>query len=96
MYADIMNVPYKYVTTLDDIRTVFDYMKSCEVILVDTIGRSNKNIIHLNELNMFVQSIQSDEVTLVVSAGMKQQDLNGFINSFKGIKFKKCYCYKIR
>lgn len=95
MYADIMNIPYKYVTTLDDIRNVFDYMKSCEVVLVDTIGRSNKNIIHLNELNMFVQSIQSDEVTLVISAGMKQQDLDGFINSFKGIKFKNVIVTKL-
>lgn len=95
MYADIMNIPYKYVTTLEDIRNVFDYMKSCEVVLVDTIGRSNKNIIHLNELNMFVQSIQSDEVTLVVSAGMKQQDLDGFINSFKGIKFKNVIVTKL-
>ncbi|EIA23070.1 Flagellar biosynthesis protein FlhF [Candidatus Arthromitus sp. SFB-1] len=44
---------------------------------------------------MFVQSIQSDEVTLVVSAGMKQQDLNGFINSFKGIKFKNVIVTKL-
>ncbi len=95
IYGEIMNIPYKYVTTLNDIRTVFDDMKSCDVILVDTIGRSNKNIIHLNELNMFVQSIQSDEVTLVISAGMKDQDLEGFVNSFKGIKFKNVIITKL-
>ena len=86
MYADIMNIPYKSVMTLNDIRSVFDDMKACDVILVDTIGRGNKNIIQLNELSMFVQSIQSNDVSLVVSAGMKEQDVDLFINSFKGIK----------
>lgn len=95
MYGEIMNIPYKYVTTLNDVRSVFDDMRYCDVILVDTIGRSNKNIIHLNELNMFIQSIHSNEVTLVLSAGMKQQDLEGYVNSFKGIKFNNVIITKL-
>lgn len=95
MYADIMNIPYKSVTTLNDIKVVFDSMKSCDVILIDTIGRSNKNIIQLNELNMFVQSIPSDQISLVVNAGMKQQDIDLFISSFKGIKFKNVIVTKL-
>lgn len=95
MYADIMNIPYKSVMTLNDIRSVFDDMKACDVILVDTIGRGNKNIIQLNELSMFVQSIQSNDVSLVVSAGMKEQDVDLFINSFKGIKFTNVIVTKL-
>lgn len=95
MYADIMNIPYKSVMTLGDIRNVFDDMKSCDVILVDTIGRGNKNIIQLNELSMFVQSIQSHDVSLVVSAGMKQQDVDLFIDSFRGIKFTNVIVTKL-
>ena len=70
-------------------------MKACDVILVDTIGRGNKNIIQLNELSMFVQSIQSNDVSLVVSAGMKEQDVDLFINSFKGIKFTNVIVTKL-
>lgn len=95
MYADIMNIPYKSVMTLNDIRGVFDDMKACDVILVDTIGRGNKNIIQLNELSMFVQSIQSSDVGLVVSAGMKEKDVDLFINSFKGIKFTNAIVTKL-
>ncbi len=95
IYSEIMNIPYKFATCLNDMRTVFDDMKFCDVILIDTIGRGNKNIIQLNELSMFVQSIQSNEVSLVVSAGMKHQDVELFINSFKGIKFKNVIVTKV-
>lgn len=95
MYADIMNIPYKSVTTLNDIKIVFESMRSCDVVLIDTVGRSNKNIIQLNELNMFIQSIPSDQISLVVSAGMKQQDIDLFINSFKGIKFRNVIVTKL-
>lgn len=95
MYGEVMNIPYKHVTTLNDMRNVFDDMRSCEVVLVDTIGRSSKNVIHLSELNMFIQSIQSENVTLVLSAGMNKQDITGFIDSFKGINFKNVIITKL-
>ena len=95
IYSEIMNIPYKFATCLNDMRTVFDDMKFCDVVLIDTIGRGNKNIIQLNELSMFVQSIQLNEVSLVVSAGMRYQDVDLFINSIKGIKFKNVIVTKV-
>ncbi len=95
VYSEIMNIPYKFANCLNDIRTVFDDMKSCDVVLIDTIGRGNKNIIQLNELNMFVQSMQASEVSLVISAGMKYQDVELFMNSIKGIEFKNVIVTKV-
>lgn len=95
MYADIMSIPYKSVMSLNDIRSVFDDMRDRDVILVDTIGRGNKNIIQINELSMFVQSIQSHDVSLVVNAGMKYQDIELFLESLKGIKFTNIIVTKV-
>lgn len=95
VYSEIMNIPYKFANCLNDIRTVFDDMKACDIVLIDTIGRGNKNIIQLNELNMFVQSMQANEISLVISAGMKYQDVELFMNSIKGIEFNNVIITKV-
>lgn len=94
-YANILKVPYKLVNNLNDIREVFKEMKNCHMILIDTVGKGNKNIIQINELNMLVQSIETDGVSLVVSAGSKQKDIDLFLESFKGIKFKNIIVTKL-
>lgn len=95
MYADIMDIPYKYVMNLNDIRTMYNDMQDCETLLIDTVGRGHRNIIQTNELNMFVQSMKCDDISLVVSAGMKQQDIDIFLNSFKDLKFTNVIVTKI-
>lgn len=95
IYADVLKVPYKLVNNLNDIREVFREMRNCDVILVDTVGKSNKNIVQINELNMLVQSMESDGVSLVISAGMKQKDIDLFMESFKGVKFKNVIVTKL-
>ena len=95
IYADVLKVPYKLVNNLNDIKEVFREMKNCDVILVDTVGKSNKNIVQMNELNMLVQSMESDGVSLVINAGMKQKDIDYFMESFKGVKFKNVIVTKL-
>ncbi len=95
MYADIMDIPYKYVMNLNDIRNVSKDMKDCDTILIDTVGRGHRNIIQLSELSMFVQSMECSDISLILSAGMKAQDMDIFLNSFKDIKFTNVIVTKL-
>lgn len=95
IYSDIMNIPYRVVNSLTDLKMAFDHMKSCDVVLIDTIGRSSRNLVQLSELKMFVETSQPDDTTLVVSAGIKQQDMDLFLDAFKQMKFKNIIVTKL-
>ncbi|MDP4177049.1 MAG: flagellar biosynthesis protein FlhF, partial [Bacillota bacterium] len=53
-YADIMNIPFKVVLTIKEMDSAIDSMKDCDVILVDTTGRSSRNKMQISELRAFV------------------------------------------
>ena len=63
-YADIMNIPFKVVLTIKDMETAINSMKDCDVILIDTTGRSSKNTMQISELRAFVDKVNTDNVHL--------------------------------
>lgn len=82
-YAEIMNLPFKVVITIKDMEKAVEGMMDCDVILIDTTGRSSKNTMQLSELRAFIDKIESKSINLVVSCTTKNKDLNTIVEGYK-------------
>jgi len=87
-YADIMNIDFKVVFSLAEMEEAINSMKDCDVILLDTTGRSSKNTMQVLELKAFLDRAHVDNAYLVVSATTKSGDMDIIANGFSNIKYK--------
>ncbi len=75
-YAEILNVPIEVVYSPEEIEISYNKLKDiCEIILVDTAGRSHKNIENLRELCSLMERLPESQKFLVLSATTKYNDL---------------------
>ncbi|WP_297517579.1 flagellar biosynthesis protein FlhF [uncultured Clostridium sp.] len=94
-YAQIMNIPFEVVINIQEMEVAIKNMKDCDVILIDTTGRSSKNIMQISELRAFVEKANADNISLVVSATTKNKDLKLIIDAYKQLKYKDIIVTKI-
>ena len=82
-YAKIMNVPFRSVTTQEELsQALFDF-SSLDLVLIDTTGRSQKDQESLLQLRHMLASIEGCQTALLVSATTKDTDLNEVVSRFK-------------
>lgn len=67
-YANIINVPIEVVCTPVELSDAVLRHKNCDLILIDTAGRSPKDELRLNELRAFLDAASPDETHLVISS----------------------------
>jgi flagellar biosynthesis protein FlhF len=67
-YADIIDLPMQVVSTPREMREAVARMADLDLILMDTAGRSPRDEVKLNELKLFLNEAQADEVHLVLSS----------------------------
>lgn len=94
-YAEIMNLPFKVVLTIKEMETAIESMKDCDVILVDTTGRSSKNAMQLSELRAFVEKTNSDNIHLVISCTTKSKDINAIVDGFRELNYNNVIITKL-
>ena len=86
-YAEIMNIPFKVVITIKEMEEAIESMKDCDVILIDTTGRSSKNTMQISELRAFVQKAEPDYVNMVISATTKNKDIESILNGYSELEY---------
>ncbi|MGL5820794.1 MAG: flagellar biosynthesis protein FlhF [Sarcina sp.] len=94
-YAQIMGIPFEVVMNIDEMDKALEKMKRCDVILVDTTGRSSKNIMQISELRVFIEKVKADNISLVVSSTTKNKDLKLIVESYKQLGYKDIIVTKI-
>ncbi|KEH88324.1 flagellar biosynthesis regulator FlhF [Clostridium novyi A str. BKT29909] len=94
-YASIMSIPFKSVFSIKEMEAALESMKDCEIILLDTTGRSSKNIMQIAELNAFVQKANSKNVFLVISATTKNRDIESIIEGYKTLNYTNVIITKL-
>lgn len=94
-YANILNIPIQVVYTSDELKDAIDAFKDMDLILIDTAGRSHKNVEHQNELSKFLNEIEDKEVYLVLSLGTKYKDLLKITDAYKDISAYKIIFTKL-
>jgi len=82
-YADIMNIPFKVVYNMKDMENAIESMKECDVVLIDTTGRSSKNKMQISELRTFVEKADTKNIHLVLSSTTKNKDIKYIIEGYQ-------------
>ncbi|XZH83370.1 hypothetical protein ACSW8S_19410 (plasmid) [Clostridium perfringens] len=94
-YGEIMNVPVESCNNLEEFtNAVLKYMdKDC--ILIDTAGQNQKNLIISDELREMVDIVDPDQLSLVLSATTKTEDLYDCIEKFSALGVNSIIITKI-
>lgn len=90
-----MGVKFGVVITNKDIPEVLGKMDDCDIIFIDTTGRSSKNIMQVSEIRKFVEDFKPDMVHLVLSMTTKENDIKGIIESYRIINYNSLILTKI-
>lgn len=94
-YAEIMELPFKVVITLKEMDAALDSMKDCDVILIDTTGRSSKNTMQISELRAFVEKVNTKNIHLVISSTTKNNDAEAIIKGYKPLNYNNLIITKL-
>jgi flagellar biosynthesis protein FlhF len=94
-YADIIGSPLKVVGNAEELRESVIGMSNMDFILIDTAGRSPRDVMKLNELRGLLAAIQPDEVHLVISSTASQQCVELAIQRFSEVRVDKIIFTKL-
>ncbi|MDS0524093.1 flagellar biosynthesis protein FlhF [Clostridium sp. SHJSY1] len=94
-YAEIMNIPFKVVITMKEMEEAVESMKDCDIVLIDTTGRSSKNTMQISELRAFVQKANPNSINLVISATTKNRDIKTILEGYKELDYKSVIITKL-
>lgn len=87
-YANILEMPFKVIYTVEDLETAIQENWNCDYIFVDTAGHSHKNAEQRDDMIAFMKSVDKKvekEVYLVVSATTKYKDLLSIADTYTPI-----------
>jgi flagellar biosynthesis protein FlhF len=85
-YANIIGLPLKVALTPREMAGSCSALADCDVILIDTAGRSQHDTGRLEELSAFVDAAMPDETHLVLSATVSEPVLNKAAERFTVLK----------
>ncbi len=74
-YAQILALPLEVAMQPEDLTAACERLSNCDVVLIDTAGRSQNDKSRLAELGQFLQAGAADEVHLVMSATSSERTL---------------------
>ncbi|MBU3170170.1 flagellar biosynthesis protein FlhF [Clostridium estertheticum] len=94
-YADIMNLPFKVVYNMNDMDNAIKSMSECEVVLIDTTGRSSKNKMQIAELRTFVEKADTKNIHLVLSSTTKNRDMKYIIEGYRILNYNSIIVTKL-
>jgi flagellar biosynthesis protein FlhF len=94
-YADIMNIPFDVVFSIKDMEKTIENMKNCDVILVDTTGRSSKNVMQISELRAFIEKTNSEDIHLVMGASTKNSDIKTIVEGYRVLNYNSIIVTKL-
>lgn len=87
-YADILGVPCFQAFTRRDLLLALGRMRSREVVLIDTAGRSQYDMPRLEGLKKMIGDHASIDTHLLLSVGMTPSEMKTTARSFSGLNFK--------
>ncbi len=82
-FANIANIPMSVAYSPQEIREAVHRFREKDIILIDTVGRSQKHDQHLRELQKFVDAANPDEVHLVLSLTSSLRTLLDVVKRFQ-------------
>jgi len=94
LYADIIDIPIVIVSGKEEFREALDKHSDCDLIFMDTAGRSQYDIEKLEELKNIVGDAQYKKI-LLMSASTKLDDMLDIVGNFKKISIDSIIFTKV-
>ncbi len=82
-FANIASIPMSVVYSPEDMQGALKKFRDKDIVLIDTVGRSQKNKDHLKNLNNFIEMAKPDETHLVLSLTTGFRNLLDIIQRFQ-------------
>jgi len=82
-FADIMTVPVLVASTAEEAKECLGkFSPKPDLVLVDTAGRSQRNLDQVSALRELLEAVEPNEIHLVLSATTKSGDLSDIVRRF--------------
>jgi flagellar biosynthesis protein FlhF len=94
-YSRIMGIPLEVASTPKELEKAVEKHSSCDLIFIDTAGRSHKDKEKLDEMKNFLENKIPIEVYLCLSATTKDRELEEILSRFKIFQISKVVFTKI-
>ncbi len=94
-YADILGIPCFQAFTRSDLLLALGRMRSKEVVLIDTAGRSQYDMPRLDGLKTMIGDHAAIDTHLLLSVGMPSSEMKAAAESFMPLNFKTCIFTKL-
>jgi flagellar biosynthesis protein FlhF len=95
-YGDIMRIPVSFAETPSDLKKLIALYNDVDLILVDTIGKSQKDYKKLGEMKELLDNCGSKtETFLAVSATTKYHDLDEIFQQYEPFKYESIIITKL-
>lgn len=94
-YADIMGIDFKVVMNQKEMKEALKSMENMDTILIDTTGRSSKNIMQISELRSYINKIDEARIYLVLSCITKDKDIDFITEAYKILKYNNVIITKL-
>ena len=94
-YSRIMGIPLEVASTPKELEKAVEKHSACDLIFIDTAGRSHKDKEKLDEMKNFLEDKIPMEVYLCLSATTKDRELEEILNRFRVFQISKVVFTKI-
>ncbi len=84
-FCEVAGIPLRTVFTDADLDQAFSDLADCEVVLVDTAGRSPANQLHFLELSTLIERIRPTDIVLVQSATTRLRDMTASVRAYRDL-----------
>jgi flagellar biosynthesis protein FlhF len=86
-YAEILECPLVVVKQPDELADALDTLADCDVILVDTTGRSPRAADQVAALTRFFPAGWGGDIVLTLAASTRERDLHAAVDAFDALDF---------
>lgn len=89
-YANILSVPFEVIYTPEEMKKNIEKYHDCDLIFVDTAGRSHKSEEQKKDLFAITQCVEGyeTEIYLVLSVAVKYSDLLNIADTYKELDYR--------
>ena len=96
IYGDIMRIPVSFAETDGDLKKYIALYSDVDIILIDTIGKSQKDYKKISEMKQILDVCKTQaEVHLAVSATTKTKDLEEIFQQFEPFNYQSIIVTKL-
>jgi flagellar biosynthesis protein FlhF len=85
-YAEIIDLPMRVVANAAEMQEALDSLLDCDLVLIDTAGRSPHDDRRLTELNQLIEAARPDHVYLVLSLASGANALRATAERFAAVR----------